>query len=287
MSLPLVCPVCQSALHQHQASKGFYCDAKHHFDKLEQGYYPLIKVKAKTPQSSISRQQMRSRQFLLQSGVFSPLVNCLQKVICQLFTDKKADRIDGEHQLNWLDYQCADGYYLRQIYQSLAENGLDKSLSVYGVSDAENALFAASKAGTPADLLYSSMKVLPFANHSIDLITLFDAPFKGQECIRVLKQDGRIILVQPTNQHLWQIKQKVYSDLTVKPTQLNIPKKLKVVTQKQVSFTLDVTGEQALSLLDNSQFAWRANDEIRHQIKATAIDGLRCEFEVLVLGLTD
>jgi 23S rRNA (guanine745-N1)-methyltransferase len=230
---------------------------------------------------------MRSRQFLLQSGIFNPLVDCLQKVISQLITDKKAEHVGLEQQLNWIDYQCADGYYLRQVYQSLAENSLEKSLSVWGVSDAENALFAASKAQTPANLLYTSMKVLPFANNTIDLITLFDAPFKGQECIRVLKQDGHIIMVQPTNQHLWQIKQKVYSDLTVKPTQLNIPKKLQVVAQQQVSFTLDVSGEQALGLLDNSQFAWRANDEMRHQIKAAPIDGLVCEFEVLVLKLAD
>ena len=89
MISPLICPTCAQPLHQHDASKGLYCDAKHHFDRLAQGYYPLVKVKAKTPQSSVSRQQMRARQFLLQSGVFQPLVDTLKQLMLSLTTDKK------------------------------------------------------------------------------------------------------------------------------------------------------------------------------------------------------
>ncbi|WP_226410747.1 putative RNA methyltransferase [Shewanella glacialimarina] len=276
MTLPLVCPTCSQPLHQHEASKGFYCEAKHHFDRLEQGYYPLVKVKAKTPQSSISRQQMRARQFLLQSGVFQPLVDALQQKMLALTAT-------AENELNWLDYQCGDGFYLTQIHQYLMTHGITQPMAVWGVSDAENALFAASKGNTPASLIFCSTKVLPFANQSMDVVTLFDAPIKGQECLRVLKDAGRIVLVQPSNQHLWQIKQHVYPDLVEKPSQLNIPKRLLIESQQQVSFEIDVTGDQAVNLLDSSLFAWRANDEIRHQIKSSPISGLKCEFDMIVL----
>ena len=272
---PLICPTCAQPLHQHDASKGLYCDAKHHFDRLAQGYYPLVKVKAKTPQSSVSRQQMRARQFLLQSGVFQPLVDTLKQLMLSLTTDKK--------QVNWLDYQCGDGYYLAQIHAFLVSQQQADNVSTWGVSDAENALFAASKLQSPACLIFSALKALPFADNSIDIVTLFDAPIKGQECIRILKDDGRIVLVQPSHQHLWQIKQQVYPDLVEKPFQINIPKRLSIDTQECVSFDINVSGDQALGLLDSSLFAWRANDELRHQIKAKSIDGLKCEFDVLVL----
>lgn len=276
MTLPLVCPTCCKPLHQHEASKGFYCEAKHHFDRLEQGYYPLVKVKAKTPQSSISRQQMRARQFLLQSGVFQPLVDVLQQQV-------QALTANIENEINWLDYQCGDGFYLTQIHQYLMSQGMSLPIAVWGVSDAENALFAASKGNTPASLIFCSTKVLPFADQSMDVVTLFDAPIKGQECLRVLKKEGRIVLVQPSNQHLWQIKQYVYPDLVEKPSQINIPKRLAIESLQQVAFEIDVTGEQAVNLLDSSLFAWRANDEMRHQIKSSAISGLKCDFEVIVL----
>ena len=89
--------------------------------------------------------------------------------------------------------------------------------------------------------------------------------------------------MQPSHQHLWQIKQQVYPDLVEKPFQINIPKRLSIDTQECVSFDINVSGDQALGLLDSSLFAWRANDELRHEIKAKSIDGLKCEFDVLVL----
>ena len=73
--------------------------------------------------------------------------------------------------------------------------------------------------------------------------------------------------------------------LVEKPFQINIPKRLSIETHECVSFDINVSGEQALGLLDSSLFAWRANDELRHQIKAQPIDGLKCEFDVLVLKL--
>ncbi|MCL1141945.1 putative RNA methyltransferase [Shewanella gaetbuli] len=276
MSLPLICPTCKQSLHQHPASKGLYCDAKHHFDVNAQGYYPIVKVKAKSPQSSMTRQQMRARQFLLQSGLFQPLVACLQQTVSEVLNSASA-------QVNWLDYQCMDGFYLTKVEQFITQNSPELNITAYGVSDAENALFAASKASVPATLIFSTMKMLPFADESMDVVTIFDAPLKGQECIRVLKPDGRIVLIQPTHQHLWQIKQQVYGELAEKSAQLNIPKRLVVESEQTVSFTTDVTGDQALSLLDSAIFAWRANDEVRHNVRSNAISALKCEFTVLVL----
>ncbi|MBP8269290.1 MAG: SAM-dependent methyltransferase, partial [Aeromonas sp.] len=33
----LQCPVCRSPLHLHEASRGVYCDNKHHFDPAPEG----------------------------------------------------------------------------------------------------------------------------------------------------------------------------------------------------------------------------------------------------------
>ena len=50
----LQCPLCRSPLHLHAASRGVYCDNKHHFDPAPEGYLDLIPGK-KNPKDSDSR----------------------------------------------------------------------------------------------------------------------------------------------------------------------------------------------------------------------------------------
>ncbi|GGP59630.1 SAM-dependent methyltransferase [Shewanella algicola] len=274
MTLPLLCPVCATPLKQHQASQGFFCDNKHHFDKHAQGYWPLLS-NSKTKPQVLSRQQMRGRHFLLESGLFAPLITQLQTRLLSVI-NASSDKA-FEH----LDYQCANGYYLRQLVPVVAEAGV--ACEHWGITDAENAIFAAAKAQTPAKLILAALKKLPFATQSMDVVTVFDSLLKGKECIRVLKDDGRILMLQPGVRHLWQIKQQVYPDLVEKPLQLNLPNELEIESQQQVSFTQSVAGEQALTLLEMSVFGWRANDELKHKIKATAISELEFDWQIITL----
>jgi 23S rRNA (guanine745-N1)-methyltransferase len=276
MTLSLLCPECSASLKQHQASSGFYCENKHHFDKNPKGYWPLLSnTKAKTKPKVESRQQMRGRHFLLESGLFAPLIKQLQTVLLDLCAAR------GETQLQHIDYQCADGYYLRQLVPALAQANV--LCEHWGITDAENAIFAAAKAETPANLLLLALKKLPFESQSIDIVTVLDSPLKGKECIRILKDDGRIVLLQPGIRHLWQIKQQVYPDLVEKTLQLNLPNDVEIDAQQQVTFTQSVTGEQAITLLDMSLFGWRANDQLKHQIKSTAISDLEFDWQIITL----
>ncbi|MCT8985609.1 putative RNA methyltransferase [Shewanella phaeophyticola] len=274
MTLPLLCPVCAAPLKQHQASQGFYCDNKHHFDKHAQGYWPLLS-NSKTKPQVLSRQQMRGRHFLLESGLFSPLIEALQTLLLQRVN------LAQQADFHYLDYQCADGYYLRQLVPAL--DSAQNDCQFFGITDAENAIFAAAKAQTPAKLILAGLKKLPFASQSIDLITVLDSPLKGKECIRVLKDDGHIVILQPGVRHLWQIKQQVYPELVEKPLQLNLPNDLVIEDQQQVSFTQAVSGEQALTLLDMSVFGWRANDELKHQIKSNNIEALEFDWHIITV----
>ncbi|GGP40994.1 SAM-dependent methyltransferase [Shewanella saliphila] len=253
---------------------GFYCDNKHHFDKHTQGYWPLLS-NTKTKPQVLSRQQMRGRHFLLESGLFAPLITQLQARLLSVIN------ASSDQAFEHLDYQCADGYYLRQLVPAVAEAGV--ACEHWGITDAENAIFAAAKAQTPAKLILAALKKLPFATQSMDVVTVFDSLLKGKECIRVLKDDGRILMLQPGVRHLWQIKQQVYPDLVEKPLQLNLPNELEIESQQQVSFTQSVAGEQALTLLEMSVFGWRANDELKHKIKATAISELEFDWQIITL----
>lgn len=287
-----LCPVCDQPLLIHEASQGLHCCKKHHFDKSEHGYW--IFSQAKKPVID-SRQIMRAKRFLLESGVFQPVVDKVEAMITA------ADLIEGE--VNYLDYDCGEGYYLREIKAKLAQSVEGKKianrLTSYGITEAENALFSAAKiqsearagvdaedAGAECDtgldttFIVSTLKKLPLASESLDLVTLIDKQLKGKELHRVLKSGGFLVQVSPAPRHLWQIKEYVYPDMQEKS--LNIPQssELELLHTERVSFKLAIDGNQALALLEMTPYAWRANDKVRKRIADNTFEALEIDFVI-------
>lgn len=272
MSLKFQCPTCGLPLQQHQSSQGFYCTNKHHFDKSEQGYWVFTKPQRQKPTGD-SRQQVRAKRFLLESGIFAPLIDNMAEILVGSLQDDTS----------LLDYECAEGFYLRALSSKLTDIAKGVTIQYVGVADAENAIFSAVKAKTPGILCLSTSKVLPFSDNCIDVITVIDKPLKGKESVRVLKEDGLMLLVLPGARHLWQLKEYIYSDLAEKTVQINLPSGLSIIETQTLHFTLSVTGEQALTLLDMTPYAWRATDRMKHNIQSNYFESLEIDF-ILVLA---
>ncbi|WP_037471434.1 MULTISPECIES: methyltransferase domain-containing protein [Shewanella] len=264
-----LCPKCQQPLMVHAQSAGFYCANKHHYDKHEQGYW--VFSQAKKPQLD-SRQVMRAKRFLLESGIHQPLIDTLSKVLSEASMHLPASSIDV------LDIDCGDGFYLRAIKQQLQK--LDKQVNGCGLGEAENALFAGAKIDPELQLIVSQLKQLPLSDDSVDLVSVVDKPLKGKEPLRVLKPGGLLLLVQPAARHLWQIKNHLYDNLQQKQVDINLPKGFELISTQEVNYQAVVSGEQAVTLLQMSPFAWRANDKVLKQIEMDSFAALELGYHV-------
>lgn len=307
-----LCPVCNQPLLIHQESQGLHCNNKHHFDKSDKGYW--VFSLPKKPKLD-SRQVMRGKRFLLESGVFSPLVDTLAEML-----KPELANIASEGTIEHLEYDCGEGYYLRAIKSALSEPLQQAGLNLvqHGINEAENALFSAAKidaeAGSDSDnatgsdaasdsgndssndsgndsgnesepaekstLIVSSLRALPFADASFDLVTLIDKQLKGKEQLRVLKQAGYLLQVSPAPRHLWQLKGYIYPDMKEKAVQSGQVSGLELLATQRVTFKLDADGEQALTLLEMTPYAWRANDKVRRKIASGNFEGLEIDFIV-------
>ncbi|MBV7314277.1 SAM-dependent methyltransferase [Shewanella sp. NIFS-20-20] len=265
------CPICQQPLKPYLTTRDLHCGQHHKFAYNEAGYWVFAKSK-KEKGTSLSRAQMRSRMFLLASGMLTPIVTQIKPLVTAHFSK--------DHTYQWLDYECGDGFYLGAIVDSLKDSGL--TLQPHGFSEAENALFVAAKNLSDISLCQSSTKRLPYADEAFDLLTLIDKPLKGKEFLRVLKQDGIALMVVVGPRHLWQIREQLYPNLVAKEFSLDLPASLTVLASEAIQWQADVSGEQALTLLDMTPYAWRANDKQRQAIAHQAISGLEFDYRLVI-----
>ena len=259
-----LCPLCQAPMNVHQDSQGLHCANKHHFDKGAQGYW--VFSQPKKPHID-SRQLMRAKHFLLESGIFTPVIEALQRQL--------GDLLPSDARLSHLDIDSGEGYYLRSLDGVFKALGL--AVEQTGVAEADNALFVAAKAQPEACLIQSQLKTLPFMNDCFDLVSLFDKPLKGKEPLRVLKPGGTFVWLSPGPRHLWQIREFIYPNLTEKGGEPQQPKGVSLVASERISYSLALSGEQALTLLEMTPFAWRANDKIKRQIAQQNFESLQID----------
>ncbi|WP_394199985.1 putative RNA methyltransferase [Shewanella waksmanii] len=264
-----LCPKCHQPLMVHEASAGFYCANKHHFDKQEQGYW--VFSQAKKPQLD-SRQVMRAKRFLLESGIHQPMIDAVSNMLAKSAEYLPADKV------SLLDIDCGDGFYLRAVKQQLHQ--LDKQVNAVGFGEAENALYAGAKIDSSLQLIVSQLKQLPMSDNSVDIVSLIDKPLKGKEPMRVLKSGGLMLLVQPAARHLWQVKSYLYDKLEPKQVDVIVPKGFELLSTEEVNYQAQVSGEQAVTLLQMSPFAWRASDKVLKQIQAKQFDELELGYHV-------
>lgn len=254
---PYICPICQSPLRQHQPSKGYFCQNKHHFDMAKEGYLNLLPVqhkKSKNPGDS--REMMRSRRNFLEAGFYLPLAQALAKLIDQYSAANTPMRL--------LDMGCGEGYYSRQI-AALCDNR-DK-LDIHGIDIAKNAILAAAKKQAGARFIVASNKRMPYADHYFDLIMRIYAPSNDSEIQRLLKNDGLLLAVTPGPRHLWQLREFIYREVKEHSTDIDLPEGFKALESQRLRYTITPSQEHRMALLQMTPFAWRANGDIRNQIQ--------------------
>ncbi len=248
----LICPMCSLTLIQNQ--QGLACANGHQFDRAKEGYFNLLPVQLKNSREpGDAKQQLMARRRFLTAGYFSPLVDALAKVIDPTVAD-------------FLDLGCGEGYFTRALGDHCTQ------ADTYGVDIAKAGIRLASKHKRPREnFIVASSHSLPLADESMDVITRIYAPSKDDELFRVLKPEGRLVIVTPGEQHLIGLRQKIYQVIKPHPAP-KTPAGFASVAERAVSFPLRVTaGELTASLLGMTPFAWKLTQELRSRVEQNGL----------------
>jgi 23S rRNA (guanine745-N1)-methyltransferase len=162
------------------------CSSGHSFDANKRGYLNLVdRTRGITGDT---REILEARDAFLRAGHYSPVAG----VITDMLPDDAGRSI--------LDSGCGTGYYLARVLESRPDwepLALDVSADAVAM-----AVRATGSAGVVSDV----WRPLPVRDARADVVLCVFAPRNPDEFARVLRTEGRLVVVTPAPSHLVQLR---------------------------------------------------------------------------------
>lgn len=245
----LMCPVCRQSL--NLVENAWRCDNGHHYDVAKQGYVNLHVVQhkhSKTPGDTA--ESVLARRAFLQAGFYQPL----QQAVVELLQQLKPKTI--------LDIGCGEGYYTSAM-QRYSEYCI-------GVDIAKTAVQRAAKLNSDVTWVVGTGATLPVRDHSIDVCSSLFSPIPQNEIVRVLSDQGYLIVVTPAPKHLFALREALFEQVNLHEPQKFIEQlesQFELKQQRIVETTMQLDQLALSNLIAMTPYAYKANPERRKTLE--------------------
>lgn len=252
----LICPICKQLLVKKDNS--FFCENHHQFDQAKSGYINLY-LTNKSKHHGDNKEMINARTSFLSKDYYLPL----KAKIVSILNELKPSTI--------VDLACGEGYYT-QDFPAMTKFGFDLS---------KDALQRASKNDKSTQYCVASIFDCPIESNSIDCITTIFAPIANDEISRMLKVGGTFIGVFPAENHLFELKQALYTEpyLNEKP-QVTLP--LTPVDSVRLTQTITCTSNEDIqNLFLMTPYYYKTS--IQDKEKINCLQSLTCTIDFYIL----
>ena len=259
------CPICQENLTLVETS--LKCSNRHSFDLAKFGYVnlaPQIKQSA-----NYDKENFQNRQQILESGFYQAILKGISDILA---TKPSAKTV--------LDIGCGEGFYSRKLQESHS----DKTFYAFDISKDSVQIAAKSEANWAVNWFVGDLARLPIKDTSMDILLDIFSPANYGEFRRVLSQNGILIKVIPTENHLKEIRQMVQDQLTKKDYSNQDIKKhfqehFSIQSSQTASLIKPITAEQRQALLSMTPLLFHVDHT---KIDWTQLTEITIEAEILV-----
>ena len=233
---------------------------------------PVQFKKSKMPGDD--KAMVKARRAFHQQNAYKPLKDRMVELISEYFQANSAGASAGmsspvtaspvrsstnSHSsiLRIYDAGCGEGSYLNAVV-----NGLN-SLGVFSVGAGSDiskiAVELAAKAFKEQEFVVASSFDLPIASATQNAVVQVFAPGSNEEYHRVLVSEGGLLVtVDPAEDHLFEIKEQVYSEPQKHQTDNTEREGFSRVKNEKLGFSIQLADkEQALSLIKMTPFYWK------------------------------
>lgn len=259
------CPICQENLTLVETS--LKCSNRHSFDLAKFGYVNLApQIKQST---NYDKENFQNRQQILEAGFYQAILEGISDLLA---TKPSAKTI--------LDIGCGEGFYSRK----LQEVHSDKTFYSFDISKDSVQIAAKSEPNWAVNWFVGDLARLPIKDASMDILLDIFSPANYGEFRRVLSQNGILIKVVPTENHLKEIRQMVQDQLTKKDYSNQVIKEhfqeyFSIQSSQIASLTKSITAEQRQALLSMTPLLFHVDQS---KIDWSQLTKITIEAEILV-----
>ena len=259
------CPICQENLTLVESS--LKCDHRHSFDLAKFGYVnlaPQIKQSA-----NYDKENFQNRQQILESGFYQAILKGISDILA---TKPSAKTV--------LDIGCGEGFYSRKLQEVHPE----KTFYAFDISKDSVQIAAKSEPNWAVNWFVGDLARLPIKDASMDILLDIFSPANYGEFRRVLSQNGILIKVVPTENHLKEIRQMVQEQLTKKDysnqdIKEHFQEHFRIQSSQIASLTKHITTEQRQALLSMTPLLFHVDQS---KIDWSQLTEITIEAEILV-----
>ena len=267
----LACPLDGAPLRNGGAA--WRCPTGHCFDIATQGYTNLLPVQNKRSRDpGDSKEMVMARRRFLESGAYRPIAAAVNQAAL-------AD-LPPTRTVSCLDAGCGEGYYLRQLAESAAQNDNPQALALLGLDISKWAVLAAAKQDKRSGWVVGSNANLPVLPTMFDrVLCMFGFPVYA-EFARVLRDGGLLLQVDAGPDHLRELREIIYPALKEERTAGTMtPEGFTLDSTASIRYLLDLVGQaQIADLLAMTPHLYRASANGR--AKAAALTALTVTVDV-------
>ena len=252
-----ICPICKQKL--NTLGNKYVCDKNHSFDLARQGYVNLLPVTSKKSLNPGDNELMtNARREFLAGGYYDKLL----ERICQILKQNGVKIL--------VDSGCSEGYYTRKM--------ADVCQNVYAYDISKSAVKLASATDKKSHYFVASAFHIPLENGSMDAVTKIFAPDSPKEFSRVLKGDGILIEVIPAEEHLLEIKQKLYDSVYLNKVEKAEKVGFKFLQEERLKYTFTPTKEGLDNLFKMTPYYYKTAKSGENTLLASEIFSITADF---------
>ena len=253
-AVPLVCPLCreregseQATLLQRTSHHSWVCPIGHHFDQAKQGYLNLLPAHFKRSKDpGDSKAMVQSRRRFLGAGHYCPIAEQLGQLVAAL----------RPQTARLLDAGCGEGYYLRQLQQTL-----EGSWQLLGNDVSKWAVQAAAPWHKSGHYVVASNARLPYPTASLDVVLCGFGFVSAAEFARVLVPGGLLITIDPLPLHLLALRELLYAKAQQKASHHAVLAGFEAVQHHDLEFGFELNQQGLQDLIAMTPHAYRAPAE--------------------------
>ena len=250
-------------------------ERQHCYDIAASGYVNLLPPgKKSNAKTGDDREMLKSRRAFLSCGHYDKISECAARAALKSLPERDS--------IIFADAGCGDGYHALNIEACLkAENIRSLALGLEASKrGADMAARLGSRLGSSSFFAAANIFDMPLRDRSADVIFSMFAPVPDGEALRVLKDDGVLVVCSSGSRHLWEMREIIYGEPKLSPPLDRTPEGFEHIdhTSLSYSFTLD-SPELIAALFTMTPFYWRCPREGRERLLSLDALTVRAETE--------